>query len=456
MRMAETRSPSFILSIAVVLGSGVVEANDWPQWLGPKRDAVWRETGLLERFPADGPKFLWKTPLGTGYSGPAVADGFVYVMDRQRPVDADGKPARVTRAGVPGKERVLCLRAADGKLVWKYEYDCPYKISYASGPRTTPLVHQGSVYTLGAMGDLCRLEALTGKVQWSKNLSAEYKAKPPAWGWAAHPLIEGDLLYSLVGGPGSAVVAFNKDNGKEAWRALTTEEVGYSPPMIYQAGGKRQLIIWLSESINSLDPATGQVYWTQRYPSTVPPERPAVNIVTVRRMDDLLFISTYYHGPMMLKLAADRPAASVLWQGKSNNVNKPDGLHSLMVTPVLKDGYIYGVCANGELRCLRADTGKQLWQTYAATAGKKADSATAFLVEQGGRFVIFNDQGDLILAELRPEGYREIDRAHILEPSQPARGRVVVWSHPAFAQRCVFARNDKEIVCVSLAANGAS
>ena len=90
MRMAETRSPSFILSIAVVLGSGVVEANDWPQWLGPKRDAVWRETGLLERFPADGPKFLWKTPLGTGYSGPAVADGFVYVMDRQRPVDADG------------------------------------------------------------------------------------------------------------------------------------------------------------------------------------------------------------------------------------------------------------------------------------------------------------------------------------------------------------------------------
>src|SRR5262249_52379506 len=155
-----------------------------------------------------------------------------------------------------------------------------------------------------------------------------------------------------------------------------------------EAGGKRQLIIWLSESLNSLDPATGNVYWTQAYPPRGEPQRPAVNIITVRRLNDLLFISTYYHGPMMLKLAADRPAAEVIWKGKSDNPEKPDGLHSLMATPVLKDGHVYGVCANGELRCLKADTGEQLWETYAATGGKKTDCGTAFLVPQGDRFVI--------------------------------------------------------------------
>ena len=265
-----------------------------PSGLGPKRDGVWRESGLAERFPPGGPKVLWRVPVGTGYSGPAVANGRVYLMDRQRPTGPDGKPARPTRAGIPGRERVLCLDAADGKVLWKYEDDCPYKISYPSGPRTTPLVHQGSVYTLGAMGDPCRLDAATGVARWSKNLAKEYGVPPPVWGWAAHPLIDGDLLYCLVGGKGSAVVAFNKETGKEVWRALTSEEVGYSPPMIYRAGGVRQLIIWLSESINSLHPVTGRTYWTQAYPTSGPPQRPAVNIATVRCADNRLFVTTYY------------------------------------------------------------------------------------------------------------------------------------------------------------------
>src|SRR5947209_8723834 len=178
-------------------------------------------------------------------------------MDRQRPTGPDGKPLRPTRAGIPGKERVLCLSAKDGKELWKHEYDCPYTVSYPSGPRTTPVVRDGRVYTLGAMGDLLCLDASSGRVRWSKNLVKAYRLDgPPVWGWAAHPLLDGDLLYCLVGGPGSAVVAFHKDTGAEAWKALTSEEVGYSPPMIYRAGGKRQLIVWLSESLNSLDPAT--------------------------------------------------------------------------------------------------------------------------------------------------------------------------------------------------------
>jgi outer membrane protein assembly factor BamB len=300
------------------------------------------------------------------------------------------------------------------------------------------------------MGDLLCLDRATGSVRWAKNLIKEYKLDgPPVWGWAAHPLLDGELLYCLVGGSGSAVVAFHKDTGKEVWKALTTEEIGYSPPMMYEAAGKRQLIIWLSESINALDPATGQVYWTQPYPADGSPQRPAVSIATVRRMGDLLFVSSYYDGAMMLKLTTEKPGAKVLW---SHNVARPEGLHILMAAPVLKDGHVYGVSANGELRCLKADTGKQLWETYAATCGKKTDCATAFLVPEGDRFVLFNDQGDLILAHMSPRGYQEIDRAHILEPVQEARGRHVVWSHPAFAERCIFVRNDQEMICLSMAA----
>jgi outer membrane protein assembly factor BamB len=430
-------------------------STDWPEWLGVHREGVWRDEGLLTRFPAGGPKVRWRIPIGPGYTGPSVVDGRVYVMDRQRAKGPDGKPVRATRDGLPGTERVLCLSATDGKLLWRDEYDCPYRIAYSSGPRTTPLVRDGRVYTLGAMGDLRCLDASTGAVRWAKNLAKEYKAEPPFWGWAAHPLLDGDLLYCLVGGEGSAAVAFNKDTGKEVWRALTTEEVCYSPPVIINAGGTRQLIIWHSDSINSLDPATGKVYWSQAYPTSGKPTRPAVNISTVRQMGDLLFVTSAYHGPMMLKLAADRPAATVLWRGKSDRMDKPDGLHGLMATPVLKEGHVYGVGALGELRCQEAATGRKVWETYAPVCGKLTDCGTAFLVPIGDsdRYAIFNDQGDLILAELTPKGYKEIDRAHVLDPVEAARGRIVVWSHPAFAERCVFARNDKEIICLSMAAD---
>jgi outer membrane protein assembly factor BamB len=444
-----------LIGLALALPSAAARADDWPQWLGPQRDGVWREKGLLEKFPAGGPKVLWRTPLGTGYSGPAVANGRVYVMDRQRAVGPDGKPERPSRKGILGTERVVCLDAASGKVLWKHEYECPYKVSYPSGPRTTPLVAGKRVYTLGAMGDLLCLEADTGRVVWAKNLMKAYGLDgPPVWGFAAHPLLDGERLYCIVGGPGSAVVALNKDTGREIWKALSSEEVGYSPPVLCDAGGKRQLIIWLSESVNGLDPATGAVYWTQEFPVGRPPQRPAVNIATVRCNRDRLFLTTFYHGSLMLKLDTDKPGASILWKGKSNNPARPDGLHGLMAAPVFEGDYVYGVAADGEMCCLAADTGKVLWQTLAATGGAKADCGSAFLIPQGDRFVIFNDLGDLILARLTPKGYTEIDRAHVLEPDHEARGRKVVWSHPAFARRCCFARNDKEIVCFSLAAEG--
>src|SRR5262249_12478839 len=142
------------------------------------------------------------------------------------------------RGQVPGRERVLCLNEADGKTIWQYDYDCPYTVSYPAGPRATPVVSGGKVYTLGAEGHLFCLEAKTGRVLWSHLFTKDYNIPTPLWGFAGHPLLDGNKLICLVGGAGSVAVAFNKDSGQELWRALTAKEPGYAPPVIIDAGGK--------------------------------------------------------------------------------------------------------------------------------------------------------------------------------------------------------------------------
>src|SRR4051794_9405914 len=170
------RSVYSVSLLTTLLLSTTARADDWPQWLGPQRDGVWRETGILEKFPKGGPKVLWRTPLGGGYAGPAVADGRVYVLDRVLDPGVKNPSNPFDRGSVAGQERVLCLDAASGKELWKHEYRTTYSISYPSGPRTTPVVRGGKVYTLGAMGDLLCLDAASGKVLWSKNFPADYKA----------------------------------------------------------------------------------------------------------------------------------------------------------------------------------------------------------------------------------------------------------------------------------------
>jgi outer membrane protein assembly factor BamB len=445
--------------VAVVLTGALAagaHADDWPQWLGPKRDGVWRETGLLDKFPADGPKVRWRTPIGSGYAGPAVANGRVYVADRVPPEGAAG-PADgfATRKG---RERLLCLDEATGQVLWEHAYDCTYTIGYASGPRATPTVAGGKVYTLGAMGDLYCLDAATGKPVWSKNFLTDFPGrkdhldKVGNWGCASHPLVDGNKLICLVGGPDHLVVAFDKDTGKVLWHALSAVQAGYAPPMIDEAGGRRQLIIWDPENVHGLDPETGKVYWSVPFPIKAPP---CMTISTPRVAGDRLFLTSFYDGSLMLKLD-DRPGARVLWQakGRSEKPNDTKALQSIISTPVFQDDRVYGVCSYGELRCLDAATGKRLWMTRQATTrdGQPTRWANAFLVPQGDRFFLFNELGDLIVARLTPQGYDEVSRAHILEPTNPMPGRLVVWSHPAFANRSVYARNDKEIVRVSLAA----
>ncbi len=438
---------------AFALATTPARADDWPQWLGPQRDGVWREKGLLDRFPEGGPKVRWRTPIGGGYSGPAVAGGRVYVTDRVLGGGSRNPANQFQRGNSAGVERVLCLNEADGKVLWKHEYDCPYTISYPAGPRTTPVVADGKVFTLGAEGHLLCLEAETGKVVWSHDFKKEYGIQTAVWGFSSNPLLDGRRLICLAGGEGTAVLAFDKDCGKEIWRALSSRGghgPGYGSPIIAEAGGRQQLIIWHTEAVSSLDPETGRVFWEQPFRiqqgQTVP---------TPRQHGELLFVTGFYDGSLMLRLDRDRPAASVVWKRKGRSERNTDALHSVICTPFLEGGHIYGVCSYGQLRCLKADTGHRLWETLQATGARGPSTdrwATAFLVKNGDRFFLFNEKGDLIIANLSPKGYDEISRAHILEPTNTAQRRDVVWSHPAFANQSVYARNDKEIVCVSLAA----
>ena len=439
MRLSSLASLVFVLVLV-----SIAVGDDWPQWLGPKRDSVWREKGIVERFPQQGLRVQWRVPVGLGYAGPAVAAGKVFLMDYQpRSGEVTNNPGGADR--LEGTERVLCLDAKTGKLIWKYEYDRPYAISFGGGPRCTPTVDSQLVYALGAEGNLSCLEAQTGTLVWSKDFAKDYGAKPPFWGVAAHPLVDGDLLFCVVGGPGSVAVAFDKRTGREVWRALSAAEQGYCPPTMIEHGGRKQLIIWHAESINGLDPASGQVFWSV-------PLKPnaGMSITTPRQLGPYLLASGYGDVGVLLKLDDAKPAAEVMWRGKASNA-----VYCCNSTPFLVDGTIYGCdISTGALMGVRLEDGERLWQTVEPTLGgtRRGRYGTAFIVKYEDRYFLFSETGDLILAKLSPQGYTELGRFHVLEPTSPTFGRTVVWSHPAFADKSLFARNGKELVRVNLAA----
>jgi outer membrane protein assembly factor BamB len=421
-------------------------ADDWPQWLGPNRDSIWRESGILEKFPPAGPPIRWRAGIGAGYSGPVVANSRVFVTDR-RVLSSEAAASYGSLPHTNSVERVLCLNEADGKAMWQYEYECPYTISFAAGPRVAPLVSQGKLYTLGAEGNLFCLDADSGKVLWSHEFKKDFGIKAPRWGFAGHPLLYGNKLICLAGGSGSTAVAFDKDTGKELWRALTAGEPGYSSPVLMEAGGKRQLILWHAEAANSLDPDSGKVFWSVPFKSQM-----GLSVATPRQSGAQLFFTAFYNGALMLRLDADKPAATVLWRTEKVSERDTTHLNAIIDTPFFENGFIYGVCSYGQLRCLEAETGQRVWETFqATTAGQGVRWANAFIVKNGDRFFLFNELGDLIIARLNPKGYEEVSRAHLLDPTNKDCGRLVVWSHPAFANRCIYARNDKELVCSDLA-----
>ena len=357
-------------------------------------------------------------------------------------------------------ERALALDERTGRILWTHEWQTNYsglQLVYAIGPRATPTVDDDRVYVLGTMGNLIALNAETGRVLWEKDYVRDFNTSVPAWGMAGAPLVDGDRLICLVGGePDAMLVALDKRSGKEIWRALPADsEPGYNQPIIIDAGGTRQLILFHPKGITSLDPATGKVHWNIDHSVQM-----GIVVATPVHSGPYLFVTSQYGGARMIRLSADSPAATVLWGGlgeqdRGMTHDTPDTFNSVIGTPVIDGEYVYGLDNDGQLRCLSASTGKQLWKTDALLK-EHAMYGTAFFVRHGDRYFINNDRGELVLARLTPQGFQEINRAKLIEPTHPyVRRRQlpnVLWSHAAYANRHVIVRNDNEIIRVSLAA----
>lgn len=433
-------------AIAVFALSVVVSADDWPQWRGQDRLAEWHEDGIIDRFPEGGLRASWRVPIRSGYAGPAVADGRVVVLDWQE--DPDSRT-------MDGTERAVALDELTGDVLWTHEWQTSYRMlmgSYAIGPRATPTFDGPRVYVVGATGRLFCLDVETGDLIWHTDYVEDFDTSVPPWGVTSAPLVDGDRVIAIVGGePDALVVAFDKHTGTEVWRALdVVSEAGYGQPVIYEAGGARQLIVWHPSGLSALEPETGEVFWEQDWPTT-----DGITIATPVMSDDYLLVSQLYHGSLMMRLSRDRPTAQLLWKGKSRSYQRgeTDGLHAMTSTPVIIDDNLYGIGAWGELRGLDARTGERVWMSDEMTT--QAEYATAFFVKHDDRYFVNNDDGDLILAEFTPEGYVELDRTRLIEPTAaPEHGpdRLVNWVHPAYANRHVIQRNDREVVRLSLAA----
>lgn len=431
---------------ALIAASGwtAVRADDWPEWMGSDRDGVYHEDGIIESIPAAGLKVKWRQPIAAGYAGPAVADGKVIVFDYVKSTgDFLNNPDQ--RVRLQGAERVTVMDAVTGQQIWQKQYECPYSISYPSGPRCTPTVDGDRVYTLGSQGDLqCRSMA-DGEIVWQSNLKQQFNAEILIWGMSAHPLIHGDLLYAMVGGPGQGIVAFNKLTGEVVWQALDAES-GYCPPAIVQFGGVEQLIAYHPAGVASLNPVSGEKYWEKEID-------PLFQMSIARPMVDgnLMYISGMGNRSLMLELDSDQPGATELWRGTPKT-----SLFSANATPLFVDGVLYGAdCNLGCLIAVDAKTGNRLWQSFAGTRpeeDRRVKHGTGFVTRIGDtdRYFIMNEVGDLVMARMTSEKFESLGSFHVLEPTGEAFGRDVVWSHPAYADRTLFARNDKEIVAVDL------
>jgi outer membrane protein assembly factor BamB len=327
----------------------------------------------------------------------------------------------------------------------------PSRRSSDLGPRTTPAIDGDRIYTLGAERHLKCLKVENGDVVWEKKLSSEQRPTP-LWGFAGHPLVDGEKIICTTSG--KVMSAFNKHDGELIWEGIEVTNrqfgPGYAPPVIYSAGGVRQLIAFPPDALVSLDPETGKEYW--RIPIN-PPVQNGVSIATPMKLGDILVASSFYSGTLAVKLEEAEPKARVLYKRGDPKMRRTEALQTLMSTPVLRDGHLYGICAGGELRCIDLKTGDRLWETTAATlaGGQPIHWTTAFIIPNGPeKCFIANDQGELVIANLTPKGYEELSRAKLLNPTNRDARRPVLWCHPAFANKSIYWRNDKEMICVSL------
>lgn len=425
----------FVVFLVTLQLGHLLPAEDWPQWRGPRRDGTWNETDVVEKFAEKQLPLRWKAPVGPGYSGPSVAAGRVFVTDRQR---TEGKST----------ERILCFDEQTGKQLWVVEYPCEYiKVGYEAGPRATVTVDGDYAYSLGAMGHIHCVRAGSGEVVWKRDLYTEYDIQMPIWGVSGAPLVVGnDLILHVGGNAGACIVALDKRTGKEHWRALN-ERAQYATPVLIEQAGRQVVVCWTGDSVAGLAAEDGKVLWRYEFR----PRKMPIGVATPILDKNRLFLTSFYDGSLMLKLSTDSTTVEKMWERCGASETQTDALQSIISTPIFFNDYIYGVDSYGELRCLDPANGDRLWEDLTATP--KSRWSTIHFVRNADKVWMFNERGELIISRLSPKGFEEISRAKLIEPTRAQlnqRGGVC-WSHPAYANRHIFIRNDESIVCASLA-----
>jgi outer membrane protein assembly factor BamB len=394
---------------------------DWPQWRGPRRDGISTATGLLVDWPAGGPPVAWRIAGGSGYSALAVAGGRAFTMWREG-----------------DKEVVVCLDAATGKEKWRFPYPCDYGNDQGSGPRSTPTVDGKLLYTVGAKGMFHCLETETGEVRWKHDLVSEFKARVPHWGVSFSPLVDGDLVFTMPGGPdGYSLIAFNKSDGKVQWKGLA-DPPGYSSPIAIdsEAGGGHQIVCFTGHSLVSVAPGDGKVLWRFPWPTSndvnaatpiffrARTGEPGASATGGNPVSDYLFISSNYgKGCALLKVG--QPLGLVYQSNQMKN-------H--FSSSVLYHGHLYGF-DDAMLVCLDVHTGKPLWKQRGFGKGS--------LLAADGHLIILGEHGTLAVAEATPEAYHERSRFEAF----PGRK---TWTVPILADGRLYLRDEQEVLCLDL------
>jgi outer membrane protein assembly factor BamB len=407
-----------LLIAAAAIGAGATAlAEDWPRWRGPRGDGTWQAPAVPAAFPGGGPPVVWRQPIGPGYSGISVARGRVYTMDR--PKDSDD-------------ERIVCLDESTGRLLWEHRYRATYgKLDYGKGPRCTPTLHEGRVYTLGAVGHFICLDADSGRVLWAKDLVKDHQARLPEWGFAASPLIERDGVIIHAGLPGGCYSAYDRVTGEEIWRG-GDDPAGYCTPIIIEHAGRRQLIGWTPEHIVAHRLEDGRLLWKYPYKITY-----GVSIATPIFHEGTVLVCGYWHGSRAIKLGSTPEQADLLWE--ENRF-----LRGIMDQPLYRDGHVYLLDKQHGIVAFELAKGEKLWtDDNRLTPRSRNPQVSMVWLGDTGRAICLNEKGELILIRLAPNGLSEDSRAKIVGDT---------WAHPAYAGSHCFARDDEQIVCVRLTA----
>lgn len=397
------------LSQAALSVAQHASAAEWPQWLGPNRDGVAPAKGLLAAWPEDGPRKLWERSIGEGYSSVAVAGGRVYSLTQDGP-----------------NEAIVCWDL-EGQERWRHTYPAQFRESHGNGPRATPTVAGGLVYTVGATGMMHCLKAGgdRAEVVWEKDLLATFNAEAPRWGVSFSPLVEEGRVFVQPGGRnGNSVAALDARTGAVLWKQ-GDDPPSYSSPLTATIGGQRQVLFFTGTHLVGVAPSTGALLW--RFPWKTDFQ---CNIATpIVAHDYVLITSNYDRGCAVVKIAQDEGA----W--KARLVYKNRRLRSHFSTPVRWKDHVYGF-DDTNLVCLDFRTGEVLWKERGFGKGS--------LLIADGLLIVYGESGEVALAEAIPEAYRE--RSRFRFSTQGAS----CWSVPALADGRLFIRDQEKLACYAV------